>query len=961
MKSTKKQPPKNPPIKETAVSSNSNPLSDFLFKHRVQKGDETRPITNTRIGNQELEIFGGKYSIPDDKYADFLMNQYYREVYQKGQPEYLTETQLEKGPLLVDIDLRHPYDVTTRQYTHENIAELVGFYLAVFKESFEIDDEAVIATYLFQKPTVNRVAEDKVTKDGAHLIFSLHLDHIAQQLIRTKIVEEMPNMWGDDLNITNSWDKVFDEGISKGTTNWQLVGSRKPGNDAYRLTGIFTATFDAQDQEFTTVFAHASTFDMAKDIFKLSARYPHHYEPFMTSTFLAQHAQLKEALSKPAERQRSSNQALTNRMVLPVELDPLSISSHEELTEMLKSFLDSIPPDRYNEYEAYAYTMILPETYYGPGSYDKWFCVGCALRNISKSLFIVWLAFSAQSATFSFATDVHNLWDQWLKFESKSNGLTLRSIMYWAKKDVLAKYKEVKASSTDYYIEQTLDNGLSDFAVSDKKQSVSDWDLAKVLFHMKKDQYVCSSVKGNLWYRYKDHRWTEIDSGTSLRTAISTDLRALYGKKAEQLASAKAALESEDDPKYKYLQARMEKCLEIYGKLGKTADKKNIMTEVRDMFYDEDFDRNVDTNPHLLCVGNGVWDFKEGRFRDGKPEDYISMSTRIDYIPLSDKHEKQVQEINDFFKKLFPIEELRTYMWDHLASTLVGTALNQTFNNYLGGGRNGKSVLVSLMSKVLGDYKGELPLTAVVTSKRTAVGGLAPEIAGLKGKRFVVMQEPRQGDVLNEGILKELTSGHDAIQARSLFSMPVTFLPQFKLIVCANILPEIKAQDHGTWRRIRVVPFMSLFTEDPVEGDPYKPYQFKLDSTIDEKFDSWKTVLLAMLVERVLKTQGRVLDCETVLKASNEYKQKQDVISQFIDDRIEKAPGQWLSQTDANQGFKLWHEENFGSRGPQPKELHTALDRRFGEHIKKKGWRDIRLIFDMDSQVNEVDSDDASY
>jgi P4 family phage/plasmid primase-like protien len=953
MKTDKKPSTKHPPIKATATTGS---LADFLYKHRVQKGED-RPITNTRIGNQELEIFGGKYSIPDDKYEDFLTNQYYREVFQKGQPEYLTEAQLEKGPLLVDLDLRHPYEVTTRQYTPEHIADLVGQYLAIFKEIFQIDDEAVIHAYLFQKPTVNRVADDKVTKDGAHLIFSLHLDHITQQLIRTKIVEEIGNLWSNDLNITNSWDKVLDEGISRGTTNWQAPGSRKPGNEAYRLTGIFTAIFDAMEQEFTTEFADASTFDMAKDIFKLSARYPHHYEPFMTSTFLAEHTQLKEALSKPAERQRSHQ--LTNRMVLP-DFDPLSISNHEELAEMLKQYLDSITPERYAECEAHGYTMILPEKYYGPGSYDRWWQVGCALKNISNQLFIVWLAFSAQSATFSFVTDLPNLWDQWLKFESKTNGLTLRSIMYWAKKDVLEKYKEIKASSIDYYIEQTLDNGLSDFAVSDKKHTVSDWDLAKVLFHMKKDQFICSSVKGNLWYQYAKHRWREIDSGTSLRLTISTELRALYGKKAEQLASAKSALE-EDDPKYKYLQARMEKCFEIFGKLGRTSDKKNIMTEVRDMFYDEDFDRRVDTNPHLLCVGNGVWDFKEARFREGKPEDYISMSTRIDYIPLSDKHEEQVQEIEDFFKKLFPIDELREYMWDHLASTLVGTALNQTFNNYLGGGRNGKSVLVSLMSKVLGDYKGELPLTAVVTSKRTAVGGLAPEIAGLKGKRYVVMQEPRQGDVLNEGILKELTSGHDAIQARSLFSMPITFLPQFKLVVCANILPEIKAQDHGTWRRIRVVPFLSLFTEEPVEGDPYKPYQYKLDSTIDERFDEWKTVLLSMLVDRVLKTQGRVLDCATVLKASNEYKQKQDVITQFIDDRIEKAPGQWLSQTDANQGFKLWHEENFGSRGPQPKELHTALDRRFGEHIKKKGWRDIRLVFDMDAQVNEVDSDDAAY
>mgnify|MGYP001241501723 CR=1 FL=1 len=40
-------------------------------------------------------------------------------------------------------------------------------------------------------------------------------------------------------------------------------------------------------------------------------------------------------------------------------------------------------------------------------------------------------------------------------------------------------------------------------------------------------------------------------------------------------------------------------------------------------------------------------------------------------------------------KELFPDEELRRYMWDHLASTIVGTNDNQTFNIYNGSGANG--------------------------------------------------------------------------------------------------------------------------------------------------------------------------------------------------------------------------------------------------------------------------------
>ena len=39
-------------------------------------------------------------------------------------------------------------------------------------------------------------------------------------------------------------------------------------------------------------------------------------------------------------------------------------------------------------------------------------------------------------------------------------------------------------------------------------------------------------------------------------------------------------------------------------------------------------------------------------------------------------------------------------------SILVGKNENQTFNIYNGVGRNGKSALVSLMYKILGDYTG---------------------------------------------------------------------------------------------------------------------------------------------------------------------------------------------------------------------------------------------------------------
>jgi hypothetical protein len=40
------------------------------------------------------------------------------------------------------------------------------------------------------------------------------------------------------------------KGISKGTTNWQLCGSRKPANNVYKLVQSYIVQKDPVDSEF---------------------------------------------------------------------------------------------------------------------------------------------------------------------------------------------------------------------------------------------------------------------------------------------------------------------------------------------------------------------------------------------------------------------------------------------------------------------------------------------------------------------------------------------------------------------------------------------------------------------------------------------------------------------------------------------------------------------------------------
>ena len=926
-------------------------FTDFMKNHFINKENSESP-TNTRIGNKSAGIFGGSYYISEDEYSEFL-NLYYEEVFVQKKQEYLTEKQLDKeGPILIDIDLNFALDLPGRVYTDDHINDLLNNYLGNLKNIYQFDEDVTFPIYVFEKSNVKRVPEKNKTKDGIHIIIGIKSDRITQQILRKRMVTEIKDMWEGEFDITNTWDDVLDNCISSGSSNWQMYGSTKPTFEPYVLSKVYNVVYNSDDNDLDLKTVPLNKFDLKRNFEKLSARYKNHPMFFYKTEFI----KIRQDAIDSGQFTTNSSEKKARHENTPVSMNAVqstnlfNVQTRAELQDLVNQFLDNIVKGslEYELKETYEYTMTLPVSYYGSGSFLKWIRVGWALRNISDKLFIVWVAFSAQSSEFDF-TSIMDLYDKWVKFDMNNpNGLTKRSIMHWSKIDAREKYRQVRENSIDYYIDQTLNIDASDLD-SDKKitKGCGDFDLAVVLYHLYKDEYVCVSVKANIWYTYKKHRWEEIDSGTTLRKAISMELRDMYRRRISQIMDAQSS--TLDEKTARILQLKSNKILDVCLRLGKTNDKKNIMTEAKELFYDGSFLQKLDVNPYLLCFNNGVIDFKEKIFRRGYPEDHISKTTNIDYIPINpERDRKAIDEIQDFMRKLFPIPELHDYMWEHLASTLIGVSPNQTFNMYIGVGQNGKSVLVSLMEKILGEYKGDVPLS-LVTDKRQKIGGLAPEIVQLKGIRYAVMNEPSKGDRINEGVMKQLTSGVDPIQGRAPY-MPqtISFIPQFKLVVCSNEFMEIKSQDHGTWRRIRIVDFLSKFVEKPIVGDKTCPYQYKIDSSIIEKFCYWKEPFAALLVAKAFETNGITRDCDVVMKASNSYRESQDCISEFISDKILVDEAGTITKTELTSEFTIWYQGTYGKGGPNIKDVQAYMDKRFGKFEKYKCWKGVRINYDRD-------------
>jgi P4 family phage/plasmid primase-like protien len=538
-------------------------------------------------------------------------------------------------------------------------------------------------------------------------------------------------------------------------------------------------------------------------------------------------------------------------------------------------------------------------------------------------------------------SSIQKLYIEWSKMRHKKNGITKRSIMYWAKQDAFDDYERVKHSTINHFIEETL-------------FSRTEFDKALVLHKMFSDKYVCSSIANKTWYVFKNHRW-ELDKGMTLRLAISKDMYNLYAKKSSDIESEYQQYDPNDE-RVSHLQKKVKAIGELMIDLKKTNDKNNVMREAMEIFYDKDFVKNMDTNKYLLCFNNGVVDFKTKTFRDGYPQDYITKTTGINYIEYDSSNSEMFKignELTSFMEKLFPIPDLNKYMWEHLASCLIGTNLNQTFNIYHGSGSNGKSILTDLMSHALGEYKGTVPIT-LVTEKRNAIGGTSSEIIQLKGVRYAVMQEPSKDTKINEGIMKELTGG-DPVQGRALYCESEIFEPQFKLVVCTNSLFDISSNDDGTWRRIRKCDFLSKFIDEGEEHTDDTKFVFMKDKSLKDRLPELAPVFMSMLVKKTFETNGVVTDCDVVMSASNKYRRGQDNIAAFVCERIIKTGNQSdkITKRGLMEDFKLWFsQENSGKKVPKGQELYDYLDKKFGQHCQK-GWTGITFIHPED-EMDEI-------
>jgi putative DNA primase/helicase len=273
-----------------------------------------------------------------------------------------------------------------------------------------------------------------------------------------------------------------------------------------------------------------------------------------------------------------------------------------------------------------------------------------------------------------------------------------------------------------------------------------------------------------------------------------------------------------------------------------------------------------------------------------------------------------------FFEEVQPDPEMRAFILRWLGLSMTATEV-QMLAYWYGGGANGKSLLSNLVARMLGGYAATARIKSLTGVDRRGGGDATPDLMLLIGARFVRASEPREGEQLQEELIKELTGG-EPIMVRALNDNFIPMRPYFKLTIQGNHKPEVRGTDDGFWRRLLLVPWDVQIPEE------------RRDTTLGNTlFETERSGILNRLRDGLLDYLENGLGVPgTVSEATKEFRQESDPVGAFLDECcvITGEHQDSLRAADLTDAFNFWHSSSgFGEWKP------TTV----GKNLSKKAGR----------------------
>lgn len=950
-------------------------LKKHLKSFRV-KGNECFTHTTKSVPPEDqYSTPSGKYYV-DSKYLPSFMIAYKNAVYSGCIPS-ITEKPGPFGPLRVDVDLMSPIEKGSRRlYRKKDLKIIVGIYQEQLKNIIHPDEfnEKMLWCMVLEKRAPR--LEGTNVKDGFHLHFPFFIcdgwlqDHYIRNIVNRKLIDaNFLKSCGystpvDKMIDTNMWSK-----------NWMMYGSRNyktKKSEAY----IYNRWKSVPAEErYGHIFDHEINERHILDLFEnqKSERKAKYNLPSLLSvrqhdrmTLLSEDVEIRRKTFSKNRRKRKK-QFLHRR---PVDVICKDIKSIQE-----GNILDMLGDHRADEY-------------------DEWMNVGWTLFNIGgghdcQETLDMWIEFSQRSSKFVDG-ECEEKWQQM----TESNK-TIASLLFMANQDSPELYDKWRKDNVEYLMRESL-----------KSDVPCEWDIVVILRKLYTGRFICSNATKNEWYHYDRHRWGMMDDASELKLLMVEDIVKLFVNYKKSLSDELNLIQrdidlsdkdSDEERDFKFdlktKKNQIKKCSGMVSYLKRCNPIVKIAKMAKLAFHDGNFKRKLDTNPMLVGCENGVLDLDREVFRDGSPDDYITLSTGVEYRDYNDDDDEML-ELNSFLEEVYTNENIRNYFIDFFASCLESGNIHKRLVFFIGPPDGGKSMTFRLLQHTFGKtdigYFGKFPRSYFTQSTNSSKSTDAREdIMASIGRKLMGTQEINETNGMNQDTLKE-TCGNDTISARSNYGKQIEVDPSFTTIIQCNKCPKL-GHDPAAWSRVRMVDHSTHFVKRqdrkkyPVprtREERIRMKRFPADENLKKRIPEFAPPLLNKLFKRRIsseyKTVGLIEPVEVILSTEN-FQKRNDLFQQFISENIQKSSedkNSFIRLADIYQEFNTWYRTAYpgiynskdGKIGREDFKIEmnerlgvirrTEDKRGYTMMGRSPGWKGYEMICEDDPDHDDTNSED---
>ena len=388
------------------------------------------------------------------------------------------------------------------------------------------------------------------------------------------------------------------------------------------------------------------------------------------------------------------------------------------------------------------------------------------------------------------------------------------------------------------------------------------------------------------WYLCREHTnlWSVVKKPHTYVVVVIQD------EINELIADCCRLMKGADDGRRKELEDERKELFKCYALVAGTGYAPCVMNYLTTYLFHDNFASCIDNNVGFLSFKNGILNLKTGGFRDGlEPEDYVSFTLGFDYAVVRGKSR---QFVWDAFKKVLNNDD------DHLDYflSLVGHAFTGESalvkHMYFmidgsgdGRGDNGKTFLFNIFNAIMGGYVAK-PKSALLDKHNTKTH---KQIAGLKGKRFIYMEEFPQ-KAINDDLLKELADGGE-MDNEVMFGTTETINLVGMFFALSNHTPQLDADSSAGYNRYKEVAFKSHFDRTGSRTvEDASALEYIADATLGAKIVSeHRDAVVGLVVEYAMRfyTSGIPATPDDFKKAELATKQTNDGFAEWFDGECE--------------------------------------------------------------------------